>query len=144
LYRYLVLTGSHPADADDIAQESFLRLFKSLCTGERIARPKQWLVSVAHNLRHDQWQKAARTAEASKEFIARQENTQEETAIHEERLAVVLRAMMRLTSRQRTYLHLRAEGLRLKEIAEIHGVTLQSVAETCARAVETLGKLSNE
>ena len=53
-------------------------------------------------------------------------------------------AFSRLTTRQCEYLNLRAEGLKLREIAELHGVTIQSVAETCARAIEALGKMTNE
>jgi len=144
VYRYLMLTGSQAADADEIAQEAFLRLFQSLRAGARIERPKQWLVSVAHNLRHDRVRKAVRTAEADSHYVIHRGLTQEEAVIQEQRLERVRNAMAQLTSRQRAYLHLRAEGLRLKEIAELHGVTIQSVAEACARAVHTLGKLTHE
>lgn len=142
--RYLMLTGTSPADADEIAQESFLRLFQSLTAGARIERLKQWLVSVAHNLRHDRMEKAVRTAAADSHFVIHQGQSQEEAVIEEQRMERVRCAMQQLTSRQRTYLHLRAEGLLLKEIAQLHGVTVQSVAETCARAVETLGRLTHD
>lgn len=144
IYRYLIFTGSNAADADEIVQEAFLRLFQALRNGQKIERPKQWLVAVAHNFRLSQVEKTARTAEADVRYQIGESPTQEETLIQEERLLRVKSAMARLTSRQQTYLHLRAEGLRLKEIAEIHGVTIQSVAEACARAIQTLGVLSNE
>lgn len=59
VYRYLVLTGSVAEDADELTQETFLRLFRSLHAGQRLEKPKQWLISVAHNLRYD-WQERER------------------------------------------------------------------------------------
>jgi len=144
VYRYLVLTGSTPADADEIVQESFLRLLNTLTRGQSIEKPRQWLVSVAHNLRVAEVHKAARTAEAEQNSTLDEALTQEQVLLQTERMRRLNEAMSRLTSRQRDYLYLRAEGLRLKEIAEIHGVTIQTVAEACSRAIRILGKLSNE
>ena len=62
IYRYLVLSGSSPADADEIAQETFLRLFTWLSRGQRVEKPRPWLMSVAHNLRLGELQRAARNA----------------------------------------------------------------------------------
>lgn len=59
VYRYLVLTGSVAEDADELTQETFLRLFRSLHAGQKVEKPKQWLISVAHNLRYD-WQERER------------------------------------------------------------------------------------
>ena len=144
VYRYLVLTGSAPADADEIVQESFLRLFTALKCGQSIEKPRQWLVSVAHNLRIAEAHRAIRAAEAAQQSTRESAPTQEEVLLETERMRRLHHAMSSLTSRQRDYLHLRAEGLRLKEIAEIHGVTIQTVAEACSRAIRLLGKLSNE
>jgi DNA-binding CsgD family transcriptional regulator len=52
--------------------------------------------------------------------------------------------MARLTKRQYQYMLLRAEGMKLREIAELYGVAVASVAEACGRAMETLGRLSHE
>jgi len=68
----------------------------------------------------------------------------EESVIHRERFDRLEKAMQALSERQHQYLLLRAEGLTFREIAEVHGVTIQSVAETCARAIERVGKLTNE
>ena len=144
IYRYLVLSGSSPADADEIAQETFLRLFTWLSRGQRVEKPRPWLMSVAHNLRLGELQRAARNAEVDRQYPADRAPTPEQVVLQNERLRRLRAAMMQLTSRQRSYLHLRAEGLRLKEIAEMHGVTLQSVAEACSRAIQILGRLSNE
>jgi RNA polymerase sigma-70 factor (ECF subfamily) len=151
VYRYLLLTGSSPADADEFAQEAFLRLFRSFRSGQTIEKPKSWLVTVAHNLRLHEGQKEDRKALVSETqftlYAAMQVDPglDPETAMLErERLDHVRLAMGRLTVRQSEYLNLRAEGLKLREIAEMYGVAVQSVAETCSRALERLGKFTHE
>jgi transcriptional regulator len=52
--------------------------------------------------------------------------------------------MAQLTERQTKFLLLRAEGLKLREIAEMYGLTVQSVAESCERAMDRLGRLTHE
>lgn len=64
--------------------------------------------------------------------------------LNRERLERVHRAIRTLTATQCGYLLLRAEGLKFREIAEMHGVTVGSVSEVCGRAMKKLGKLSNE
>jgi transcriptional regulator len=51
--------------------------------------------------------------------------------------------MVQLTERQYQYLLLRTEGLKLREIADIFEVTVQSVAEVCTRAMDHLGRSMN-
>jgi RNA polymerase sigma factor (sigma-70 family) len=81
--------------------------------------------------------------ERSSEALISPSNPEVET-IRLEHYARLRRAMECLTERQYEYLLLRAEGLKLREIAEIEGVSVQSVAEVCARAMDRLARLSNE
>ena len=53
LHRYLLLSGSQAADADELLQEGFLRLFRAMSRGESIDNHKAWLVRVLQNLRTD-------------------------------------------------------------------------------------------
>jgi RNA polymerase sigma-70 factor (ECF subfamily) len=53
-------------------------------------------------------------------------------------------AIRTLTDHQRQCLHLRAEGLRYREIAETLGITVSSVVDTLTRAVEKLRKASDD
>src|SRR5215831_10377891 len=62
VYRYLMLTGSNPVDANEYTQEAFLRLFKSLKAGQNIEKPRNWLISVAHNARLYEARKESRNA----------------------------------------------------------------------------------
>ncbi len=145
LHRYLVLTGCQAADADELLQEAFLRLFRFLRSGRRVERPKPWLFRVLHNLRADQARRDAGLIDLAAEDLGVSADADPETAtLARERRQLLRRAMGSLTERQLRYLLLRAEGLTLREIAEVQGVALQSVAETCARAVKRLGELTRE
>lgn len=50
IYRYLVCTHVSPEDADEIIQETFLRLYVQVHGGNRIENLKGWMFRVAHNL----------------------------------------------------------------------------------------------
>jgi RNA polymerase sigma factor, sigma-70 family len=151
LHRYLLICRCQPADADELLQEAFLRLFRALRRGERIESPKAWLVRVLQNLRTDKARKESAYGSAEEGEMqqkipvwASHAPSPEESVIHRERFDRLEKAMQALSERQHQYLLLRAEGLTFREIAEVHGVTIQSVAETCARAIERVGKLTNE
>src|SRR5580700_11835640 len=50
VYRYLLTLGLHPPQAQEGAQEVFLRLYATLRKGEEIQNPRAWVFRVAHNL----------------------------------------------------------------------------------------------
>src|SRR5947207_14481220 len=50
LYHYLLVIFRSPAEAEDIAQESFLQLYKHLQGGQQIDTERFWIFRVAHNL----------------------------------------------------------------------------------------------
>jgi RNA polymerase sigma-70 factor, ECF subfamily len=148
MYRYLVLTGSTAADADEFIQEAYLRMLQTLQRGEGIRSPRHWLFRVVHNLREDWRRQAGRpTAVPTAEQWngARDPGPNPEAALLLNEKAERLRAALaQLTDRQSEILHLRAEGLKLREVAELLGISLQSVSEVCARAMDRVGRFVNE
>src|ERR1700682_4067150 len=50
VYRYLLSLGLYPPQAQEGAQEVFLRLYVTLKKGENIQNPRAWIFRVAHNL----------------------------------------------------------------------------------------------
>jgi len=68
----------------------------------------------------------------------------EAQAIEREHLARVQSAIGKLAPRQYQYLLLRAEGFKLREIASMFRVTVQTVSESCAKAMLELGRLTDE
>ncbi|MGH9722476.1 MAG: RNA polymerase sigma factor, partial [Bryobacteraceae bacterium] len=75
-----------------------------------------------------------------KETLVDGQPTPEQRAISSQRAAELQSAMNSLTARQRDCLHLRAEGLRYREIAEILGISLWSVVDALERAVGKMRK----
>src|SRR5260370_31920506 len=70
LYRYLVLSGCPPVNADEILQEAFLRLMRFLRAGNRIEKPRHWLFRVVHNIKVDEYRHAGRKAEIGYDEVA--------------------------------------------------------------------------
>lgn len=151
LYRHLVLSGSTSTEAEDLIQEGFLRLFRYLSAGNQVDKPYSWLISVVHNLRIDELRKRKREFELDRpefEGLVQQLRTSlpdaETQVIQRERHARVRKAVEKLAPRQYQYLLLRAEGLKLREIAEMFHVTVQTVSESCAKAMLELGSVADE
>jgi RNA polymerase sigma-70 factor (ECF subfamily) len=151
LFRHLILSGSSAAEADDLIQEGFLRLFRHLGNGHKVDNPRWWLLRVIHNLRIDGLRKRKREFTLDQpEFtlLIEQLRTEgpdaEAQIIAREQQEQVRKAIGRLAPRQFQYLLLRAEGLKLREIAEMFQVTVQTISESCAKAMLELGRLNNE
>jgi RNA polymerase sigma-70 factor (ECF subfamily) len=149
VYRYLRALRASPATAEELAQEAFLRLFRYLRAGNQLRDPATWVLRVAHNLWRDEQRKASWRQEMSEndppdrlaaERRDPQPGAEERLLLHEreERLAALLET---LTPFEQQALHLRAEGLRYREIATVMGSNISTVASSIRRAVERLGRL---
>lgn len=150
IYRYLFNAGGNPSEAEEITQECFVRLFHTLHAGKSVENPQRWLFRVAHNLLVDQ---ARRTQPRSASIpgvahvVEGRRDPQpnpEELLLTEERLAYMHQALNGLTSLQRNCIHLRAEGFRHREIAEILNISMDSVADALRRGLTRLSRQNNE
>jgi RNA polymerase sigma-70 factor (ECF subfamily) len=134
--RYLLGLGVTAAEADELCQEAFLRLFEALREGRTIRNPRAWVFTVAHNSGLN-----ARSAESRRTVL--DDNGLPNAAGHDpeaavladERLARLHRAVQALPAHQRQCLNLRAEGFRYREIADILGVNVSVVAGSLRRTV---------
>ena len=149
VYRYVLSLGLSPHDADEVAQETFLRLHRHLSSGDAPAddRPadhgslRGWVFRVAQNLAHDQRRRAIPRAAHSLDDSAAarravdQGEGPEERLLTDERAARVQAAMQALPARQQQCLRLRAEGLRYREIAEVLDVGVSTVADLVHQAL---------
>ncbi|MEI9975876.1 MAG: sigma-70 family RNA polymerase sigma factor, partial [Ignavibacteriota bacterium] len=148
LFRYLLLSGSDEADAREFLQEGFLRMVRHLKEGKTIDTPKHWLLRVLQNLRSSEYQRTSRYVavdandlEAILNRLAAEAPDPEAAMLNRERYERVRAAMAGLTDRQYQCVLLRANGLKLREIADLFGISVVTVAEACGRAVENLGRL---
>ena len=142
LYHYLICLGLKPEEADDTIQDAFLRFFHFQEDGGEVDNPRSWLFRVAHNASLDLKRMERRlVSEGSQEVtgtaLERRDTSPnpEEILIQKEQLLRLDAAMAQLTAHQRQCVHLRAEGLRYREIAEVLGITVWNVNQTLRRAM---------
>jgi len=143
--RCICSCGVSPDVADDIVQETFLALFQHLRKGGHRENLRAWVIQVGYRLalkhrrgegRRRRWQGPweADVVDVSDPTTG----PEAACAANEDRRRV--RSVLRvLPERDRQCVCLRADGLRYREIADVLGISLGSVAKSLARAV---GRLS--
>jgi RNA polymerase sigma-70 factor, ECF subfamily len=151
IYCYLVALGTNPAEAQDLAQETFLKLYVAIRKGQRIENSRAWLFTVASNLALNQHRARQYRPAATEEEIAAWLQSQtdprsdpEQALLDTERAIQLNEAIRGLSRQQQACLHLRAEGFRYREIARILGVALPTVGEFMRRAVVRLRQVMHE
>jgi RNA polymerase sigma-70 factor, ECF subfamily len=143
LFRYVLTIGLGAADGEEVIQEVFLALFRHLRSGKPRDNLRGWLFRVAHNLalkqrqksRTNRWMEPQDGAEDRQ--IARGPNPEEALA-DRQRQRGLLAVVEALPEKERYCLHLRAEGLRYREIAEVLGISLGGVSISLTRALARL------
>ncbi|MBK5291591.1 MAG: sigma-70 family RNA polymerase sigma factor [Acidobacteriia bacterium] len=145
LLRYVLSFGLPPQDGEEVIQEVFLSLFQHLRRGKSRQNLRGWVFRVAHNLALKQRCSQRRSVLAGQgESMAQRNldsnpNPEESLAAkqRQERLLAVVRA---LPEQDRCCLHLRAEGLRYREIAEVLGMSLGAVSLCLVRSLARLSR----
>jgi RNA polymerase sigma-70 factor (ECF subfamily) len=141
---YRILSGLvGPDEADDAAQEVFLRLFDSPLVHESDERIGAWLHRVAvnqgYNLLRSRRRQTSHLERAGQLAQAETETREQElnpirAAVAREEATLVQAALARLPERQRAVLVLRQAGLSYAEVAAAAGVKPNSVGALLARA----------
>jgi len=144
LRRYLTRWLGSACAAEDLVQETFLRLFEEVRRGSRIKNLRSWIFQVGHNLAVDTLRRQGledRAVDAAVESLPRQiPPSGEAQLLHEERNRRVQTALALLSSQERQCLELRAEGLRYREIAEVMGLHISTVTTFVLRAVRKIAR----
>lgn len=140
------VTGSH-ADADDAAQETFIRAYRSLGSYDASRPFRPWLRKIAHNTSLNVLRAAAGRERRFSTGEAPQHpdpspNPEAAMEGRESRRGIET-ALRNLSSELRTTLHLRAaEGMSYRDIARVTGVRIGTVMSRLSRAREkVLGSL---
>lgn len=147
LCRYLIALGLEPSEAEEVLQETFLRVCKQLKKDGQQTNLRGWIFRVAHNLARDHHRRRRRRpSEPLHNQLVKADPrvTAEQALIDHEQRQQLIAALGKLPERQRQCLHLRAEGLRYREIAEVLGAGVSTVAEWVHQALHTLGKECDE
>jgi RNA polymerase sigma-70 factor (ECF subfamily) len=140
LLRYVSSLGLPVADGEDIVQEVFLSLFHHLRQEKPRDNLRGWVFRTGHNLALKRRMRNKRDAEPGEVRGADPALNPEEQAVWNRRWAKLQAVVDALPEKDRCCLHLRAEGLRYREIAETLEMSLGAVALSLSRS---LGRLSN-
>jgi RNA polymerase sigma-70 factor (ECF subfamily) len=141
VYRYLVCNGLASADAEEVVQETFLRLYSHLARRGSRTNLRGWIFEVARNAARDRrksarWQRTVALDPAA--GIVDPRDGPEDQAIRQERGRRLQAAIEKLSAPQRECILLRISGLRYREIAEVLGINVASAGELVGRATARL------
>ena len=147
LYRYLLRLVREPAAADDLFQQTWLRVLEKIGRYDARRNFESWLFAVAHNLAIDSWRgqrgESLEDAGDSGQPLSDRLGTGGPDALERlldfERGAMLAICMHKLPAIHREVLTLRfEEDMKLEEIAEVAGVPLSTVKSRLRRALEGL------
>lgn len=139
IYSYLLGFRVPAGRAQELTQDSFLKLYLKMSKGEQIENPRAWLYRVAHNFALRFHEREPAFDELGPNFPARETAPDPERALMElQRRSALARAIGDLSPQQRNCLHLRVQGLRYREISDVIGISTSAVGEFLKRAVTRL------
>lgn len=147
LRRYLLFLGVNDATAQEIVQETFLRLFRHLGKNGDRSNLRAWLYRVAHNLaRNEQNASHQRRCDSLEATLAgslpgASAESPEVSLLNREKEDRLREAIEALSAPQRDCLILRAQGMKYREIASVLDLTTSSVAENVQRGLSKLKEL---
>ncbi len=152
LYGYLVKMSRSRALADDLLQQTFLKIHRARAAYVRGADPLPWIYAIAHRTFIDEIRKGKRAkvnvgatddlpeiaADLGGEALA----SKDEPRVDPELLAATLDALAGLPDQQREAVVLtKLEGKTVAEAAEIAGTTVGAMKVRAHRGYEALRKL---
>lgn len=147
LRRYLVFLGVRDATAQEIVQESFLRLFRHLGQNGARGNLRAWIYRVAHNLARNE-QTASRerqcdslAAEHTDALAEIGGESPERLLLNREKQERLYTAIQNLPEAQRACLVLRAQGMKYREIASVLDISISNVGENVQRGLSRLREL---
>jgi RNA polymerase sigma-70 factor (ECF subfamily) len=146
LYRFLARLVQDSAAAEDLFQQTWLRVMQTIGKYDARSRFDTWLFSVAHNLAIDYLRRqrgrsldvADETGSPAEKLVSAGPNALEQL-LDWERGTLLAAAINELPAIHREVISLRfEEGMKLEQIAEVSGVPLSTVKSRLQRALESL------
>src|SRR5690242_19282854 len=137
VYRYALAITGNQADAEDVAQTTFMNAYRAIERGERPVREKNWLITIAHNVLRQRYRQLSRrpievgfTEDVAEALVPSDETP---TA------ADIQRALGQLELSHREVLVMRElQGRSYAEISEVLGVSIAAVETLLFRARRAL------
>ncbi|MBW7476269.1 RNA polymerase sigma factor [Paenibacillus oenotherae] len=131
--------------ADDVTQESFVRVMTSIKQGRLPEKFKPWLYKIATNLCRDHWRKAYNREEPMSDETLQQLSAPDNVAlIYEKQIdrERVIRALNELPDERKHLMILRFyQELKLEEIADILDIPLNTVKSRLYYGIKQLNRI---
>ncbi|MEM7635809.1 MAG: sigma-70 family RNA polymerase sigma factor [Pseudomonadota bacterium] len=144
VFRLSARVLGNAADAEDVTQEAFVKLWRDPPDLRNQAALKGWIVRVARNLAIDRLRRARNTSDSELELLVDPSTAPDGHLRHGQAADEVSAAMAQLPERQRTALQLTYfEALGNQETASIMEVSVEAVESLLSRARRTLRTLLN-
>lgn len=139
LYRYLYGLTGDPEQAEDVAQEAYLKLLESESPKRNV---RTWLFTVATRLVQEEarTRRRRRELEVGKRFAPPGPPLPDEEWERRRRIRRLRIALEELRERDRQILLMCEEGFSHAEVAEVVDVAASSVGKIAARALLKLGR----
>ncbi|MCA1651565.1 MAG: sigma-70 family RNA polymerase sigma factor [Acidobacteria bacterium] len=133
VYRFALGLVRRPHEAEDVLQETFLKLMRHLDAGGDESNLRAWVFTVAANACRDRMRRRARWLSWTPETDLR---VQAEAPPDDDgRVRAAQGALQRLSNRDRLLVTLRAQGLSYRDIAAAMSLQPASVGRLLARAL---------
>ena len=134
VYRFAAVLVRHHQDAEDVVQETFLKLLRHLEARGDTSNVRGWLFTVAAHAARDRQRRRMRWIP----WHSTHDRQLPPPVLPDEdgRLKSARDALRRLPERDRLLLVLRAQGLSYRDIAKATGIRPASVGRLLARAVD--------
>lgn len=137
VYRLARLMLGRPEAAEDVVQDTFLKLLRHLGEGRPLDNARGWLLTVAAHACRDRQRASRRWLPWAAE---RDRRIAQERPDRHDAAQPLIEAMRRLSPRDRALIALRAQGFTHEEIAAALGIKRVSTGRLVARALDRLSK----
>ena len=144
VYRIVIEIVNNPHDVEEVAQDTFLNVYRGLARYEERMKFRGWLAKIARN-RALNWQRTQRFDTVSlndvSEGTLQAADSPSEQLVRDEELKMIRRAMNTLSQTDRDiarsyYL----EGASYDELIRVHGLSYKAISFRLSRAKRTLAK----
>jgi RNA polymerase sigma-70 factor (ECF subfamily) len=144
---YVLTYGLPLPDAEDVVQETFLSLFRHMELGRSRSNLTGWIFRVAHNLalKRRKYSVVSGADRDQHHVLAQQAAPDSNPEAHfafkqmHQRLRAVFEA---LPEQEQRCLHLRAEGLKYRDIARVLDISLGAVSTSLSRALARMTRVT--
>jgi RNA polymerase sigma-70 factor, ECF subfamily len=138
LHRFFIAQSFSRADADDLLQETWLRIHKVRHTYRPCEPALPWFYAIARHIRVDHYRRSLRTSvgEANLEAMAKNASMGSQDPVRADELQALLAPLSE--SQREVIAMLKVEGMSLEEVARATSSSVGSVKQKAHRAYKKL------